>query len=90
MSSLMHDGIIPFLLYLILKNGVCGGKICRRYGAGELLIILTLELLWKEQLEEFLKSKISQLFLLHEYPFFDSDDELETLGKFFFPLHISF
>ena len=42
MSSLIPEGIMPFLLYLILKNGVCGGKICRRYGAGELLIILTL------------------------------------------------
>lgn len=42
MSSLIPEGIIPFLLYLILKNGVYGGKICRRYGAGELFIILTL------------------------------------------------
>ena len=42
MSSLMPDGIIRFLLYLILKYGVAGGRICKRYGAGELLINLTL------------------------------------------------
>ncbi len=41
MSSLMPDGIMPFLLYFILKNCVAGGNICRRYGAGELLMSLT-------------------------------------------------
>jgi hypothetical protein len=42
MSSAMPEGTIPFLLYLILKYGVEGGRICKRCGAGELLISLTL------------------------------------------------
>ena len=43
MSSDTPVGSIPFLLNLILKNGVCGGKTCSRYGAGELLIIFSLK-----------------------------------------------
>lgn len=42
MSSLTPEGIIPFLLYFILKNWVDGGKICSLYGAGEIFISLTL------------------------------------------------
>ena len=41
MSSLIPEGIIPFLLYFILKKGVLGGKMCNLYGAGELLINFT-------------------------------------------------
>ena len=32
---------MPFLLYLILKKGVVGGRMCNLYGAGELLISRT-------------------------------------------------
>jgi len=42
MSSLTPVGTMPFLLYFILKKGVVGGKICRRYGAADWLISLTL------------------------------------------------
>jgi len=35
MSSLTPVGTMPFLLYFILKKGVVGGKICRRYGAAD-------------------------------------------------------
>tara|TARA_B100000768_G_C11012730_1_gene262727 strand:- start:56 stop:274 length:219 start_codon:yes stop_codon:yes gene_type:complete len=41
MSSLIPDGTMPFLLYLILKKGVAGGKMWRRCGAGELFISFT-------------------------------------------------
>jgi hypothetical protein len=41
MSSAIPEGTIPFLLYLILKYGVDGGKICNLCGAGELFINLT-------------------------------------------------
>lgn len=41
MSSLIPGGIMPFLLYFILKNGVAGGSIWSLYGAGELFINFT-------------------------------------------------